>query len=564
MYLPFKELGYSQPEVERATVLNHRLDSWTRFPVTPTRRLGLSAFQRRFGLTARPPEADLVATTWLAGTPEPWTVEGHTAYDITHTVFHLTDWGENPDGLPPAIADYLAAWLPVWIDDWLDLERWDLLGELLVVDACLPPAHSRRARLQGFAAAQQPDGAMPAVRTMPEGDPRRCSTSSTTRRWSPPSPPLLATSRALTELAHTGSRRTAPRPGRATPPTTRTLHRSAHAPGPADESALRERLADAVDASDAPTSSSPSPGTAGVPCTPAAPPRPPPPREDLRYEIGSASKTFTGLLLTRLIRSGVLTGGEAAVACLDPARPAGPDPVTLAHLITHTSGLPALPADFVPRALPAWRTNYARYPAERLDRHLSAAPPQAPPRNPLALLELRRLRARTRRRRGHRHGLGGPAHRVRPAPARPERYGPARGGPQDRRHGSPQGRPQPRSRPSTRAASRRPGPSGPPRTTCSPSWRTTSTRPAHRPPRAARGTGAGAQARAGAPAHAHGGVVPAPHRRRADVLPQRRHPRPAGVPGLPARHRHGPGAVCRRFRARDPFIATAYAFLAEE
>ncbi|MDQ0753793.1 hypothetical protein QF034_008024 [Streptomyces africanus] len=81
---------------------------------TPTRRLGLSAFQRRFGLTPRPPEAELRDTTWLARTPEPWAVEGHIAYDVTHNVFHLTDWGERPDGLPPGTADYLATWLPVW------------------------------------------------------------------------------------------------------------------------------------------------------------------------------------------------------------------------------------------------------------------------------------------------------------------------------------------------------------------------------------------------------------------------------------------------------------------
>ncbi|MBQ1100330.1 beta-lactamase family protein [Streptomyces sp. b94] len=139
-------------------------------------------------------------------------------------------------------------------------------------------------------------------------------------------------------------------------------------PGPADEAALRERLADAVDACDAPdvVFAVSRHGRRTLHTGGTAPP-PTIPREDLRYEIGSASKTFTGLLLTRLIRSGVLTGGEPAAACLDPARPAGPDPVTLAHLITHTSGLPALPADFVPRALPAWRTNpYARYPAERL------------------------------------------------------------------------------------------------------------------------------------------------------------------------------------------------------
>jgi CubicO group peptidase (beta-lactamase class C family) len=135
-----------------------------------------------------------------------------------------------------------------------------------------------------------------------------------------------------------------------------------------DESALRARLAEAVDASDAPdvVFAVSRHGRRTLHCGGTAPP-PAVPREDLRYEIGSASKTFTGLLLTRLIRDGVLTGGEPATVCLDPGRPAGPDPVTLAHLITHTSGLPALPADFVRRALPAWRTNpYARYPAARL------------------------------------------------------------------------------------------------------------------------------------------------------------------------------------------------------
>lgn len=138
--------------------------------------------------------------------------------------------------------------------------------------------------------------------------------------------------------------------------------------GPGDEAALRDRLAEAVDASDAPDvvfavsrhgrRTLHSGGTAPPPAVA---------REDLRYEIGSASKTLTGLLLALLIRRGVLTGAEPAAACLDPGHPAGPHPVTLAHLVTHTAGLPALPADFVPRALPAWRTNpYARYPADRL------------------------------------------------------------------------------------------------------------------------------------------------------------------------------------------------------
>lgn len=200
VYLPFRELGYSQPEIERHVELNNRLDSWSALETTPTRRLGLSAFQRRFGLTPRPPESEALRSTWLARTPEPWTVEGHIAYDATHCVFHLTDWGENPDGLPPDIAAYLTTWLPVWIDDWLDLRRWDLLGELLVVDACLPRPTFDETAWRAFAAAQQPDGAMPAVRDMPEGDEETVFDVVYHSTLVAAFASVLATSRALTEL----------------------------------------------------------------------------------------------------------------------------------------------------------------------------------------------------------------------------------------------------------------------------------------------------------------------------------------------------------------------------
>ncbi|MEU1281886.1 hypothetical protein [Streptomyces sp. NPDC005805] len=163
VYLPFKELGYSQPELEGAVRLNHRLGSWAALEVTPVRRLGLCAFERRFGLTPSADPAEALARTWLGRRPEPWTVEGHTAYAVTHTVFHLTDWGERPEGLPRDIAAYLAEWLPVWLDDWLDLGRWDLLGELLVVDACLPSPVLDERVWEGFAAAQLPDGSVPAA-----------------------------------------------------------------------------------------------------------------------------------------------------------------------------------------------------------------------------------------------------------------------------------------------------------------------------------------------------------------------------------------------------------------
>ncbi|MGW4026844.1 DUF6895 family protein, partial [Streptomyces sp. NPDC005009] len=35
VYLPFRELGYSQPEVERAAVLNHRLSGWHALEALP-------------------------------------------------------------------------------------------------------------------------------------------------------------------------------------------------------------------------------------------------------------------------------------------------------------------------------------------------------------------------------------------------------------------------------------------------------------------------------------------------------------------------------------------------
>ncbi|KUL20561.1 serine hydrolase domain-containing protein [Streptomyces regalis] len=134
------------------------------------------------------------------------------------------------------------------------------------------------------------------------------------------------------------------------------------------DDALRERLQSAVGAVDAPDAviAVSRSGRRTLHCGGTAPP-PPVPRQDLRYEIGSATKAFTGLLLAQLIRRGLLTGGESAAACLDPGRRDDARPVTLAHLITHTAGLPALPADFYLRALPAWRTNpYGRYPAERV------------------------------------------------------------------------------------------------------------------------------------------------------------------------------------------------------
>ncbi|MCF6523354.1 serine hydrolase [Streptomyces sp. JJ36] len=113
-------------------------------------------------------------------------------------------------------------------------------------------------------------------------------------------------------------------------------------------------------------------------------PYPPGDRRALRYEIGSATKTFTGLLFAALADDGLLAAGDpldtrlpAAVRARagDPAHP-----VTLLHALTHTSGLPRLPRDFYPHALPRWRVNpYAGYGRRRLlDAYRRTRPRRAP------------------------------------------------------------------------------------------------------------------------------------------------------------------------------------------
>jgi CubicO group peptidase (beta-lactamase class C family) len=72
------------------------------------------------------------------------------------------------------------------------------------------------------------------------------------------------------------------------------------------------------------------------------------PREELRYEIGSITKTFTGLLLARLAQEQRL---DLAVPVssylrLRPDGDAAHETVTPFHLMTHTSGLPGLPRAF--------------------------------------------------------------------------------------------------------------------------------------------------------------------------------------------------------------------------
>ncbi len=70
------------------------------------------------------------------------------------------------------------------------------------------------------------------------------------------------------------------------------------------------------------------------------------------FEIGSITKTFTGLLLALAVERGeVQLDTEIAELLPEPdVAPAfGDAPIRLEHLVTHTSGLPRMPPDFRPK-----------------------------------------------------------------------------------------------------------------------------------------------------------------------------------------------------------------------
>ena len=78
-------------------------------------------------------------------------------------------------------------------------------------------------------------------------------------------------------------------------------------------------------------------------------------RADTRFEIGSVTKTFTGLLLADMAERGEVDLSDPIGSYL-PDSVDTPDadgqPIELRHLAIHTSGLPHLPSNFAPGSGP--------------------------------------------------------------------------------------------------------------------------------------------------------------------------------------------------------------------
>jgi D-alanyl-D-alanine-carboxypeptidase/D-alanyl-D-alanine-endopeptidase len=96
----------------------------------------------------------------------------------------------------------------------------------------------------------------------------------------------------------------------------------------------------------------------------------PAPDADTLFEIGSVTKTFTGILLAAMQLAGEAAATDPLQACLPEGVTApkyGDREITLRELATHASGLPRMPDNFGRDADP-----YARYTSKKLYDFLNA------------------------------------------------------------------------------------------------------------------------------------------------------------------------------------------------
>jgi len=94
---------------------------------------------------------------------------------------------------------------------------------------------------------------------------------------------------------------------------------------------------------------------------------------DSIYQIGSITKTFTGLLLAQMVIEGKVRLDEPVRELLPAGtvrKPAGRE-ITLRDLATHRSGLPPMPDDFNPRRFPNPAVGYAGYHAADLYAYIA-------------------------------------------------------------------------------------------------------------------------------------------------------------------------------------------------
>ncbi|MBB1256410.1 hypothetical protein H3146_24090 [Streptomyces sp. OF3] len=170
IYAAFASAGLRDERFEEFTGTLVRTRAWASTEQQPNRRLGVLAAEHQARLPSHDDPTEALRRTWLGALPEPWTFDVTAGYALTHTVFHLTDWGARPAGVPADLDTYLHHWLPCWLDSCLEDQQWDLGCELLAVGASLPEPYPPDRHLpvwREVAGRRAPDGSLHEVGAEP-------------------------------------------------------------------------------------------------------------------------------------------------------------------------------------------------------------------------------------------------------------------------------------------------------------------------------------------------------------------------------------------------------------
>ncbi|MGW5055191.1 DUF6895 family protein [Actinokineospora sp. NPDC004072] len=134
---------------------------------SPSGRLELRYYAELAGLSHDvAPYGDLYAESILANLTEVLPMDVETAYRITHTVFHITDFGVRGMNVAPQELMRIREVTEQLTDHFIEIEYWDLIAEFILTQSCLgldprrTPSGQRA--VDALLNVQKPDGSIPA------------------------------------------------------------------------------------------------------------------------------------------------------------------------------------------------------------------------------------------------------------------------------------------------------------------------------------------------------------------------------------------------------------------
>jgi hypothetical protein len=159
LYAPLRRLGFRADALDRVLSMLAGADMTPVLPLQPWSRLALQYNLWQLGLRGDP-RGD-TRDLYVCSRPEPWVVSSEIAYAVTHEVFYLSDFGNEP--LSDArLRRYLRTWVPYWAKIFIAQRDYDVTAELAMVWSCVTrsTAAASSSPLLAILDHQQDDGSL--------------------------------------------------------------------------------------------------------------------------------------------------------------------------------------------------------------------------------------------------------------------------------------------------------------------------------------------------------------------------------------------------------------------